>query len=51
MALREASVVLRNGRTVQQRLFTMTDAVARSIRAHERASLADLLPDAEEPSE
>lgn len=39
VALREASVVLRNGRTVQKRLFTMTEAVARTIRAHERASL------------
>jgi hypothetical protein len=51
VALREASVVLRNGRTVQKRLFTMTDSVARSIRAHERASLGDLLPDAEDTSE
>lgn len=39
LALREASVVLRNGRTVQRRLFTMTDAVARTIRGHERATL------------
>lgn len=39
VALREAQVVLRNGRTVQKRLFTITEAVARTIRAHERASL------------
>jgi hypothetical protein len=39
LALRETSVVLRNGRTVQKRLFAMTDAVARAIRAHERSSL------------
>jgi hypothetical protein len=51
VALREASVVLRNGRTVQKRTFTMTDVVARAIRAHERASLGDLLPGAADPSE
>jgi len=39
LALRDVSVVLRNGRTVEKRLFTMADAVARAIRAHERASL------------
>lgn len=39
LALREVSVVLRNGRTVQKRLFTMTDAVARAVRSHERRSL------------
>jgi transcription initiation factor IIE alpha subunit len=39
LALREASVMLRNGRTVQRRLFAMTDTVARAVRAHERASL------------
>ena len=52
LALREAIVVLRNGRSVQKRLFTMTEAVARAIRAHERASLGDLVaPDEEEPAE
>lgn len=45
LALREASVLLRNGRTVQRRMFSMSDAVARAIRAHERASLGGL-PDA-----
>lgn len=39
VALRETSVMLRNGRTVQKRLFTMAEAVARTIRAHERASV------------
>lgn len=39
LALRETSVLLRNGRTVQKRLFTMTEAVARAIRAHERSSV------------
>ncbi len=38
LGTREASVVLRNGRTVQKRLFTMTEALARMIRAYERAS-------------
>jgi hypothetical protein len=42
LALRETSVVLRNGRTVQKRLFAMTDAVARAIRAHERKSLDEV---------
>lgn len=52
LALRESTVVLRNGRSVQKRLFTMTDAVARAIRAHERASLGDLVPpDDEAPAE
>lgn len=51
LALREASVVLRNGRSVTKRLFAMNDAVARAIRAHERASLGDLLPDSEDPVE
>jgi len=37
---RETSVVLRNGRQVQRWLFTMSDSVARMIRAHERADLA-----------
>jgi hypothetical protein len=39
VTLRETSVVLRNGRTVQKRLFAMTEAVARAIRAHEREAL------------
>lgn len=39
LALREVSVVLRNQRTVQKRLFAMPDPVARAIRAHERASV------------
>jgi hypothetical protein len=39
MALREASVVLRNGRTVQRRMFSMNESVARSIKAHERSTL------------
>jgi hypothetical protein len=51
VALREATVVLRNGRSVQKRLFTMTEAVARTIRAHERASLGDLVQDVADPLE
>jgi hypothetical protein len=39
LALREASVVLRNGRTVQRRMFSMNEGVARSIKAHERSTL------------
>jgi hypothetical protein len=39
VGLRDTSVVLRNGRTVQKRLFTMSEPVAKAIRAHERASL------------
>jgi hypothetical protein len=38
VVLREASVVLPNKRTVQRQVFVMSDAVARMIRAHERAS-------------
>lgn len=41
LSLRETSVVLRNGRTVQKRMFAMNDEVARAIRAHERASLGE----------
>lgn len=41
VALREASVVLRNGRTVQRRMFVISEAVARTIRDHERASLGE----------
>jgi hypothetical protein len=37
-ALREASIVLPNKRTVQRQVFSMADAVARMIRAHERAT-------------
>jgi len=40
MGGRETSVVLRNGRQIQRWLFTMSDSVARMIRAHERADLA-----------
>jgi hypothetical protein len=40
LVLREMPVVLRNGRTVHKRMFTMTDAVARTIRAHERESVS-----------
>jgi enolase len=39
LALRDASVVLRNGRTVQRRMFSMNESVARSIKAYERSSL------------
>lgn len=41
MTLREVSVVLRNGRTVQRLVFTMAEPVARAIRAHERATLGE----------
>jgi hypothetical protein len=44
LALRDATVVLRNGRSVQKRMFVMSDDAARTIRAHERASLGDLAP-------
>lgn len=50
MALREATVMLRNGRSVQKRLFTMTEPVARSLRAYERASLGDLAPEDPDPT-
>lgn len=50
VALREATVTLRNGRSVQKRLFTMTEPVARSLRAYERASLGDLAPEAPDPT-
>jgi hypothetical protein len=36
---REASMVLRNGRSVVKRLFTMDEDVARMIRSHERAEV------------
>lgn len=49
VALRESSVVLRNGRTVQKRLFVMTDAVARAIRSHERSPIGEP-PQAPAPS-
>jgi hypothetical protein len=45
LAMRDASVVLRNGRTVQRRMVSMSEGVARSIKAHERASLGGA-PDA-----
>jgi len=38
MSPRDAAVVLPNKRTVQRRMISMTDSVARMIRAHERAS-------------
>lgn len=41
LALRETPVVLRNGRTVQKRLFVMAEPVARAIRAHERSTTED----------
>jgi hypothetical protein len=40
VSLRETSVVLRNNRTVQRRIFAMTEAAARALRAHERTSIA-----------
>jgi hypothetical protein len=40
LGTRDASIVLPNGRTVEKRVFTMTDQVSRMIRAYERASLA-----------
>jgi hypothetical protein len=42
VVLREATVQLRNGRTVQRRLFAMNESVARMIRAYERASLPNV---------
>jgi hypothetical protein len=42
IASREAEVQLRSGRTVQRRLYTMNEQVARMIRAHERAGLAQI---------
>ena len=45
LSLRETSVVLRNGRTVQRRMFAMAESNARALRAHERASL----PGGDEP--
>jgi hypothetical protein len=39
VGLREGSVVLRNGRTAQRRLFVMNEAVAQMIRAKEKAEL------------
>jgi hypothetical protein len=41
LTTKEASVVLRNGRTVQRQLFVMAEPVARMIRAYERASVSD----------
>jgi dsDNA-specific endonuclease/ATPase MutS2 len=51
LALREVPVVLRNGRTVQRRMFTMNEAVARSIKAHERSSLGGSPSVAADPPE
>jgi transcription initiation factor IIE alpha subunit len=39
LALREATVVLRNGRSVPRRMFAMVEPIARAIRAHERSLL------------
>ena len=39
VSLRDSTVVLRNGRSVNQRVFAMTEAVARAVRSHERASV------------
>lgn len=39
LALRDATVVLRNGRSVQRRIFAMAEPVARALRAHERTSI------------
>ena len=50
VAIRESTVTLRNGRSVQKRLFTMTEAVARSLRTYERASLGDLAPEDPDPT-
>jgi hypothetical protein len=41
LALRDTSVVLRNGRTMQKKMFVMAEPVARTVRAHERASLGE----------
>lgn len=51
VALRETTVVLRNGRSVTKRIFTMTEQVARTIRAHERSSLGDLAPEGPDQDE
>lgn len=45
VVIRDDKVLLRNGRWVEQRLLVMDEAVARTIRAHERASLGDLAVD------
>jgi hypothetical protein len=39
VSLRDTTVVLRNGRSIQKRVFAMSEPVARAVRAHERASL------------
>jgi hypothetical protein len=44
LAIREATVVLRNGRSVVKRLFSMNDPVARMVRSHERASVDATAP-------
>lgn len=51
LALREATVVLRNGRSVQRRLLAMAEPVARTLRAHERTSLDDLPSQPAAPAE
>ena len=49
LALRDETIVLRNGRTTQRRVLAMTEVVARAIRAHERASLGERDPVADAP--
>jgi hypothetical protein len=39
LSLRDTTVVLRNGRSVQKRVFAMSEPVARAVRAHERSTL------------
>ena len=41
LSVRDATVVLRNGRSVQRRVYVMADSVTRAIRAHERQTLGD----------
>lgn len=51
VGFREATVVLRNGRSAQRRLFVMADSVVRAVRAHERASLGESPAAPAEPGE
>ena len=37
-------MTLPNGRTVQKRIFVMTEDLAKAIRAHEKSSARDLPP-------
>jgi hypothetical protein len=41
LGTRDATVQLRNGRTVQRRVFAMNEQVARMVWAHERTGLGD----------